>query len=356
MLVSRTHSKAIVYFPRRTPTVRRLPELIQRMSQLLHEGYTFANCLTMLMPYYVKDFEYWHTVIHDCFQQGQSATTILQKFGVKPQYLVAIQLAENSGRLAETLQTISQQMIFHEKIKNQFMKILLYPALLFSFIISLFIAFRLYYLPTVEQLLFSRTVETKSGTMQWTKWLLHVPDYFIIFALVCVMFIVITFFYVKRKRVDLQVYFLIKTPIIRYFWRLIITRQFARSLGDLLTSGMSLQQSLEYLKEQEYQQHLSFIAHKVHERLIYGDSLPQVVILLNYFHPRFEQFIHHGEVSGLLARELIIYSELLDGKLQNMIHMTMKFIQPLLFLVIASCIIAAYLSILLPMYKMLDVI
>ncbi|WP_161956380.1 competence type IV pilus assembly protein ComGB [Metasolibacillus fluoroglycofenilyticus] len=336
--------------------VKRLPELIERMSQLLQEGYTFADCITMLLPYHVKDCAYWQELVDDCFQKGQSVTFILRQLGVKSRFLIAIQLAEATGQLANTLQIIAQQMRFQEKMKLRFTKILLYPALLFTFIISLFIAFRLYFLPTIEQMLYSRTIKTENTTIQWTRFFLHVPDYIIISAFCLIVITVIASIYIRHKRVDLQLYILLKIPILSYFWTLLMTRRFARSLGDLLVSGMSLQQSLHYLEQQDLQPQLSYIAKRIGARIIYGDSLAQTVLLIGFFLPRFEQFIEHGEKSGLLGRELLIYAELLDQKLENIIHNTMQLIQPILFLIIAACIIAAYLSILLPMYKMLEVI
>ncbi|WP_107841697.1 competence type IV pilus assembly protein ComGB [Metasolibacillus meyeri] len=356
MQTLRIHNSLVKFAIRKRIRVKRLPELITRMSQLLQEGYTFHDCMTMLLPYHVKDYDYWQKLIDSCFQKGQSVTFILRQLGVRPQFLIAIQLAETTGQLADTLQVVAQQMVFQEKMKQRFTKILIYPILLFTFIISLFIAFRLYFLPTIEQMLHSRTTKAENSTIQWTKFFLHVPDYFIIFACCLLTIIVIILIYIRRKRVDLQLYILMKIPILRYLWRLLMTRQFARSLGDLLVSGMSLQQSLFYLEQQQLQPQLAYMARCIHERIIYGDSLARTILLIGFFFPRFEQFVDHGEKSGLLGRELLIYAELLDQKLENTMQNAMQLIQPILFLVIATCIIAAYLSILLPMYKMLEVI
>lgn len=78
--------------------------------------------------------------------------------------------------------------------------------------------------------------------------------------------------------------------------------------------------------------------------------------IVGFFYPKFEHFIAHGEASGLLGRELILYCELLDEKLQKIIERMLAIIQPLLFVIIAICVIAAYLSILIPMYDVIDFI
>lgn len=356
MHILRIHNRIAQLITHRKIKVKRLPELIERISQLLVEGYTFHDCITMLLPYHVSDYQHWQEQIDSCFQQGQSVTQILRQLGVKARFLLAIQLAETTGQLANTLQIVAQQMSFQEKMKLRFTKVLLYPILLFIFIIALFIAFRLYFLPTIEQLLHSRVTRTENSTIQLAKFFLHVPDYFIVLAFFVAVLMIFMAIYIRRKRIDLQLSIVMKIPILRYFWRLLMTRQFARSLGDLLISGMSLQQALTYLEQQKLQRQLAYIAQCIHKRIIYGDSLARTIVLIGLFFPRFEQFIDHGEKSGLLGRELLIYAELLDQKIENIVQGALQLIQPILFLAIAACIIAAYLSILLPMYKMLDVI
>ncbi|MEO4052398.1 competence type IV pilus assembly protein ComGB [Solibacillus sp. CAU 1738] len=341
---------------RRQIQVRQLPDFFLRMSTLLEEGYTFADCIAMLLPYHVKNYTYWEELIYNAFRDGAGPTKIFQLFGVDRQFLVAIQLAETTGLLASTLRVVAHQMEFQENMKTRLIKLLMYPILLFIFLGGLFIAFRLYFLPNIEQMVYSRTPTEKASSIQWTKFFLHVPDYFVVIFVCAVAMIVGGFLYIQRKRVDIQLHLLFRLPLIGYCWRLVLTRQFARSLGNLLVTGMSLQQSLEQLKEQMIQSQLAYVASVIERRIIFGDSLANSVKALSFFFPHFEQFIDHGEKSGLLGRELLIYAELLDEKLETILKSATLFVQPILFLVIAICVIAAYLSILLPMYQLLDIV
>ncbi len=145
-------------------------------------------------------------------------------------------------------------------------------------------------------------------------------------------------------------------PIVSYFFKLHITKQFSRLIGSLLIGGFSLQQTLEILKEQQLNKYLKFVAFQIETKVIYGDSLSNAVHLSGYFFPKFEEFIKHGEKSGYLGREMIIYSDLLDEKLQSLLKTGISFVQPLFFIIIALSIIAAYISILLPMYNIIEII
>lgn len=339
---------------RRQLTVSHLPDFLKRMSILLGEGYSFADCIEMLLPYHVKKYSYYEERIQKVLKDGGGSVRIMKLFGLEQQYLVAIELAEVTGDLRGTLSQIADQIHFHAETKKKLVKVLTYPTVLFVSLIGLFLVFRTYFLPNMSSMVSSRAQGEKTTSIEWATFFLHMPDYFVALGVVLVAGIVGLWLYIQRKRVDLQLNILFKIPLIGHFWRLLLTRQFARSLGSLLRTGVSLQQALEYLKSQPHQKQLAYVAERIQLRVIYGESLQASIFLCGYFYPRFEQFVAHGEASGLLGRELILYSELLDARLQMIVQTLLVFIQPLMFIVIAACVVAAYLSILIPMYSLLD--
>lgn len=334
--------------------VKQLPDFLERMSKLLAEGYTFSHCISMLLPYHVKHYEQIEAHVQTILKDGGGPERIMELFGVEQHYLVAIKLSEYTGDLSGTLARIAEQIQFQAETKKKFVKVLTYPVLLFVFLIGLFIAFRLYFLPNMSTMVSSRAQGAETSSMQWATFFLHMPDYFIGLGCLSIVVVAIFYRYIQKKRVDLQLSILFKIPLFGHFWRLVLTRQFARNLGALLITGFSLQQALDYLKNQNYQKQLAYVAECISQRIIYGESLQATIRLLGYFYPRFEQFVAHGEANGLLGRELILYSELLDARLQSIVHILLTVVQPLMFAVIAACVVAAYLSILIPMYNLLE--
>lgn len=342
------------YREQRQFTVKNLPDFLSRMSKLLEEGYTFAHCISMLLPYHVKFYTQVEERTEQILKGGGGPERIMALFGVETSYLVAIKLAEYTGDLAGTLEQIAEQIHFQTETKKKMVKVLMYPVLLFVFLVGLFIAFRMYFLPNMSSMVSSRAQGGETSSMQWAAFFLHMPDYFIVLAGMSLLLLFTFYMYIQRKRVDLQLSILFKIPLLGHFWRLVLTRQFARHLGNLLKTGFSLQQALAHLKNQPHHKQISYIAEQMQQRVIYGESLQATIRLMGYFYPRFEQFVAHGEASGLLGRELLLYSELLDARLQTIIQLLLTIVQPLLFIVIAICVIAAYLSILIPMYSLLE--
>ena len=69
---------------------------------------------------------------------------------------------------------------------------------------------------------------------------------------------------------------------------------------------------------------------------------------------QFSSFAKHGADSGYLPKELIIYSEHLDETIDRHLSTGLAVLQPALFSLIAICILAAYIALLLPVYGMID--
>ncbi|HWL22898.1 MAG TPA: competence type IV pilus assembly protein ComGB [Ureibacillus sp.] len=343
------------YVPRKKEKIKQLPSLLDRISTLLSEGYTFSDSIHMLLPYHVDNHQYWHRIVEEKLRNGENIITIFKSFSIPEHYLISIQIAEANGDLAKTLRMIGKQMDFHEKMKKKLSKILIYPVFLILFLISIFVGFRTYFMPNIEQIVNSRTPSSDS-TFAVSNIIVYFPEITILSLLIITILVILIFLLIKKQSITYQMKIFTTMPIIRYFFKMHLTKQFSRIIGSLLIGGFSLQQTLEILKEQRLNKYLEFVAVNIEKRIIFGDSLSIAVQTSGYFFPKFQEFIRHGEKSGYLGREMIIYSDLLDEKQQSLLKTAITFVQPLFFIIIALSIIAAYLSILLPMYNIIEII
>lgn len=342
-------------FQQRQDRIDDMPALLLKTADLMKEGYQLAESLIMLLPYYTRYADKWQENIQRSIGEGHGATEIFKRLKVEDEFLISIFFAEQHGDLADTLSLISVQMKYKKEMKMRLKKILTYPVFMFLVLIAFFVAFRIYFLPNISNLVMTRSTDDLA-TIQWSKLLLHMPDYFISLGVIMACLILGVVIYLRKKNIQLRLQYLIKIPIINTFYKLTLTRQIARTLGYLLIAGFSLQQAIQQLKSQHFKQDLQYIATLLEERIIYGQTLSECVSLMPYFFHKFELFVEHGEKNGLLGRELLLYCEILDEKLKYYLSIVLSIIQPVFFIIIAICIIAAYLSILLPMYKIIDIV
>jgi len=331
-------------------------QFMNRLASLLTEGYTFYASVTMLLPHHVKSSEVAQNHLSSQLKNGEGVTSILLALGIPKGYLLSVQMAEAHGKLHQALQVLHTHMAMVERAKASLKKVVMYPIFLFVMLACLFVAFRTYFLPNMKTLASSRQSSTSAETMNWTSVLLHLPD-MLLGGCLFVLLITGIFQWRIRRRSDMdQVKALRNTPFISRWLQLTLTKNFSQELGTLLASGLSLQLSLSILKQQSNQPYLQVIAEDIFTSVAAGESLKQAVMLADYFIDDFPTYISHGESSGHLDRELLIYSDLLNEQIEASLMKWLSFVQPVLFGILAICILAAYLSILLPVYGMIDFI
>ncbi len=335
--------------------LKQIPSLFYRMSTLLEEGYTFADAINMLLPYHVDNVEFWREKIQDQLRNGSNVVDILQSLAVQDKYLMGLKIAEENGEMALAFKNAAMQMEFNEKMLKKLINLLVYPIFLIVILTSIFIAFRKIFLPNLTEIITSRTNENISS-LNVSKIFLHLPDFIFILTGITMFISILFSFYIRKQTIQEQIRIIMKIPIVNYFYKLQITRHFSNVLGGLIVGGFSLQHALAVIQEQQLNKTLSYVTMVIERNIKYGESLSTAVSIMDVFFPKFEVFIKHGEKSGYLGRELLIYCELLDEKLQSIIKTSISLIQPFFFLLIGLCIVVAYLSILLPMYKLIDII
>jgi len=331
-------------------------QFMSRLSSLLSEGYTFYASLMMLLPHHVKSSTEAQNQLSTQLKNGEGVTSILLTLGIPRSYLLSIQMAESHGKLHQALQVLHTHIAMVDKAKASLKKVVVYPIFLFVMLAGLFVAFRTYFLPSMKTLASSRQSATSTETMNWTGLLLHLPDLLLGCCLLILFISLIFRWRINSRPVSQQIKILQRTPLLSRWIKLTLTKNFAQELGTLLASGLSLQLALNSLRHQNYQPYIQVIAEYIFNSVSSGESLKQAAVLADVFNDDFPTYISHGEVSGHLDRELLIYSELLNEQLETILTRWLAFVQPILFGVLAICILAAYLSILLPVYGMIDFI
>jgi competence protein ComGB len=85
-----------------------------------------------------------------------------------------------------------------------------------------------------------------------------------------------------------------------------------------------------------------------------GVQFHQIIEERGFYEKELSLVILHGQANGQLSRELYMYSQLVIEKLENKIVKAMTIIQPAIYAFVGIVVLFVYLSMLLPMYKMME--
>lgn len=327
---------------------------LARLATLLKEGYTFHDSLHLLLPHHMKEYEPVLIQIDNDFKAGLNVTHILSRFGFASSHLLPVVIAEQDGRLIEALEGMSDRLENADQARRKLKNLLAYPVVLFLFITTLLVGFRNFFLPNLEALVLSRSGNGGSMGTILPALVSRLPDLFLGLG-VLFTFLGILGITIYRKSAPARIIHLVgRLPAVGPLFIKWKTRVFTSELGQLLQSGLAMQDALSVLTKQTLDPVLSEIASEVRMQVIHGEPFHVAVRLTRGLTKQLSVFAEHGAHSGHLPKELILYGEHLDESIHRQLTKGLAFLQPALFSLIAICILAAYLAILLPVYGMLN--
>lgn len=277
--------------------------------------------------------------------EGYSLSKCFSFLGFPAQQVVQIQLAEQHGNLRATLLEISRQISLVETYKQQFKKVITYPVLLLIFLLGIFVSMRQILLP---QLIASNMVTTNHWGVQFIQKFpvvcIVVSSIFFIFLNICR--------YVLRKQSSIdQANLISRLPMIGRLYRLYQSAYFALEWGKLFCEGIELKQIIQCMQKTDKQSLTFELAHELASQLKNGQPFIQQLNHYPFFTKELIQIIQQGEATGRLGHELLMYSQTSWDKVFEQIKKFLVWLQPILFLVIATLIIFVYASMLLPIYS-----
>ena len=328
-------------------------DFLARLSVLIKEGYTFSDGLKLLLPHHMKDYKLMLTDIEEDFRNGLNVSHILSRIGFSANALLPIAIAEKDGRLSEALEGMAIRLEKTEAAKKKLKGLLAYPSVLFIFISILLVGFRSFFLPNMEALSVSRS-EDGGIASALPVLVTKVPDFIIGTGIGLLLISLVGRFIYQRLSPPKKIRVFTSLPIVANLVIMWKTRVFAGEIGGLLGSGLSMQDALDILIQQNLDPVLGEMSRNVKEHVIYGEPFHMAVGLTDGLTKELGTFAEHGSHSGHLSKELVIYSEYLDDAINQQISKGLAVLQPFLFSLIAVCILAAYIALLLPVYGMLD--
>ena len=329
-------------------------QFLTRLAVLMKEGYLLPVALTLLLPMHTSKLEETLNGITRILKSGGNAAEILKYLGFKDHVLFPVEIAEYHGRLPESIDSIAKSFARTEQVQKKLKNILIYPVSLLIFTSVLFLFFRTSYVPNLTEMM--KSLQSGDESTGVPAYLLSLPDFFIAIFIAASLSIYVFRLLLKRQEIHLQIKWLLAVPILRGFMRLYWSHLLARELGTLLHSGISMQESLDLLQRQNYHKIIQFMTRLSHEELMMGQTFSISLERFSFVSRDMPAFVQHGEMTGYLGKELLLYSEVLMERIEQQTQALLRIIQPSFFIMIAVCIVGAYLAILMPMYNLVHTI
>ena len=267
-----------------------------------------------------------------------------------------IKVGEETGSLEDVLKILASQMEKEKDIKSRVTGAMIYPAVIIMAMIGIGALMLILVIPKLAETFKELEVElplTTRFVINLAEFLLK-KWYFIIFFLF--VFIFVLRFFLKtsfgKKSFD---YLLLKIPIISPIIKETNTAYTARNLSSLISAGISLPKALEItantLGNIFYKEALRETAEKIRK----GEKMSQALKPYENIYPlTLIQMISVGEETGETSTILVKLAEFYEEEVSNKTKNLASVVEPLLMLIIGGVIGFFAISMVQPMYSMLQ--
>lgn len=294
----------------------------------------------------------------DNIQSGGTFADGLAKYpGVFDELFVnMVRVGETSGNLEEVLLILSQQLEKEHALISKVKGALTYPAVIVVAMIGIAILMLTYILPKLTSVFIDMQVELPAST----KFVIAISDtlrhHGILVGAVFVALIIFLRFFLMTEAGKRTVGFLsIKTPVVKNMVIKVNCSRFARIYSSLLKSGVPAMEALKIISHTltnfYYRQAIEDGVEKIQKGVALSEIIgkyPKIFPILTI------QMLQVGEETGKTDQILLKLAEFYEGEVDQLSKNMSSIIEPVLMIFIGSAVGFFAVSMLQPMYSIMD--
>ena len=331
-------------------TEKELLTFTKSVYYLLNGKISLIDTLTIVSQNYKSEMKNKILKTKAQIEQGVPLTKAFYKMVQEREFLEMIKIGEQTGNLELVFKNLYQKYEFNQKIKKDIIGLSIYPvtvivtaviivAILLKFVVPKFVSI---YSDIGQDLpKITKTVINMSKIFD---------KYWIAFFGVMV-FIYFLFFYFKKKNEEDFEKFFLKLRIIGKIYKDICVLNFTRNMYSLTNTNISFVKSLEMCsnsKSNVLNKELKKIISKIEK----GESIQKSFKNTTFFDAEYRSFLTIGERTGKMEISFFNLNEIYYERVNEKIKWFLKMFEPFSIIFIGILIGGIIFSIMLPIFKM----
>ena len=318
---------------------------LKRFSQLLLNGFSLMEALevTAVLFHPAKIQE-----LADSCRQGLPFADALEKARFDRRAVYMVRVSERAGALVQGLtkaQAYTGRLLAN---REELRKKLRYPLFLFGAMIAAMAGIYFFFIPQLEQ--FAESFGLEGGLEGIHAILILLGSIFAGFGLLggCLLYV---FKGRSPKLIDI-----FNIPFLQKPARRLFSYYFASQWAMFIECGLSLKDSLQTIKDFERVPLLRQMVAGLEKQLMAGQSLGEVVGQGTCFTPYFRLVILHALSIGCVPAELKQFAKEELEAFNAQLNGAFKWIQAVFMLLIGVMIVILYLSLLAPVFNLVNLL
>lgn len=292
--------------------------------------------------------------VRDAVNEGRAFADALAQYpaAFNDLYINMVRAGEQSGTLEIVLERLADFLDGQIELRNKVSGALAYPAIMFLTMLGVMGILFVYVIPKIVEV-FDQTGQDLPlptriliGTTEFMR--LHGA------AVAVGLFLAVLAFRAwlrtpgGRARWDA---FKLNVPLFGQLARQVAMSRFARTLSTLLSSGVSLPTSLQIVRAVVGNTIYAEATDRVHDAVVEGGGLSAPLRKAGVFPPAMVRMVAAGEQSGELEQMLGRVANAYDREVETRLTIMTRLLEPVMIVVMGGMVFFIMLSILIPMFK-----
>jgi type IV pilus assembly protein PilC len=301
------------------------------------------------------------TILEDIFNDLQSGLTFADGLSKYPAifnelFVNMIRVGEKSGNLEEVLKILADQLEKEHELMSKVKGALTYPAVILVAMFGIGIVMLTYVLPKLTSIFREMNVNLPKST-QFVIWLSDFLRQQSILAISIFLVLVISgkFFLETKSGKKTLSLIAISFPLVKNIIVKINCARFSRIYSSLLKSGVPVVESLNIVSKTLTNYYYKRTIEEGIEQVQKGVNLSKIVAKNTRAFPVLvSQMIEVGEETGKTEEILLKLAEFYEGEVTQLSKNISSIIEPVLMIIIGSAVGFFAISMMQPMYSIMD--
>lgn len=286
----------------------------------------------------------------DRLKEGSSFSAALKRY---PQsfdriYLSMVQVAEESGNMADVIEQLFQLISRQQKLKKQLFSALAYPAFLASFCGLIVCGLLFFVIPSMKELFDGRTLHPVTMTVLAVSNAANNHAGSIVSVFLITMLAVV--FLGRTPKGKMQLYQLsLRIPFVKTLLLHSALVRFCRALAMLLEGGVPLLEALSLARNVVKSPLLESAIEQAEKKVIQGERLSAAFQGAPLIPHLVLRMLALAEETGKMGEAFLNLTEIYEQEMEKHLGQLNTFLQPALLITLGGIVGLVVLSILLPL-------
>jgi general secretion pathway protein F len=339
--------------------VKHLLTFTEEFSTLISAGLPIDRSLNILGT--LTENERLREAVKDILKRIEGGNSLAEALGYYPRifpklYINMVKAGESGGFLEVILSRLAQYLKNTKEIKDQIVSVMIYPlilALVSGVSIAILVTF---VIPRFAKIFSDMGQAIPLPTQIVLSFSQFVKGYWwVVLGMIVLVYYGLRMYKKDEERKWKWDRYKLRWVAVGDLIKKVEVARFARTLGTLLQSGVSILPALNLVKEISQNEAISRSIAHVHDKLREGKGMSRSLEETGVFPPLAVHMIGVGEETGRLDEMLVKVAETYDENVRTAVKRVVSLLEPLILLVMGAIVGFIVLSILLAITSITEV-